>query len=75
MKRGLLASRPDGHQEGSDSCVCVCVSLWKCASKIQREIGTDCVQHLSSLDTTTKEKEKKLAKINVGYIKLTRGKT
>lgn len=28
---GLPASWPDGHQEGPDSCVCVCVHVWVCA--------------------------------------------
>lgn len=61
---GLLASWPDGHQEGPDSCVCVGFCMCVCRREREGEIETDCVQHLSSLDTTTKEKT-----LNMGCIK------
>lgn len=62
---GLLASWPDGHQEGPDSCVRVCVSRLQCVyvQEKERKIGTDCVQHLSSVDPTTKERARQMGNI------------
>lgn len=45
--------------------VCVCVSRLQCVyvQEKERKIGTDCVQHLSSVDPTTKERARQMGNI------------
>lgn len=51
--------------------MCVCVSRLQCVyvQEKERKIGTDCVQHLSSVDPTTKERARQHGQHQTGRVR------
>lgn len=76
--------RSERRSEGGDSwlrgqmvtrrgltAVCVCVSRLQCVyvQEKERKIGTDCIQHLSSVDLTTKERARQHGQHQTGRVR------
>lgn len=74
--------RSERRSEGGDSwlrgqmvtrrgltAVCVCVSRLQCVYVQEKERKTDCVQHLSSVDPTTKERARQHGQHQTGRVR------